>query len=304
MNNFLQFELWKDCNNKCTFCFNNNAATSADVKYTRISFIRDELKNPKYKSITKVGFVGGEFFDKQMDSALFYEFMLTIAHAYMLPSVKQVLVTSSLLFEDLSQLITMCKLFNTDGKLLICTSWDTEGRFHTPRHNLLWNKNISKLHKILPYQEIHVEIIPTQAHILSVLADKFNINTFKSTFKVNVDYCTPCSGLVYKDKYDFDAHIPNFFPKRADFLRFLHKVYTEGQATPDMFTNYNNMSTILWMEVNGKYQCIEGYRGPLDGKTVDHDYPLPPMHENTSDYIDSHNRMRKDVLDVWENIYG
>lgn len=304
MNNFLQFELWKDCNNKCSFCFNDNRVTSRESKKERLFFILNELTNPKYTSITKVGFIGGEFFDGQMDDELFGLFQQVIAKSYLLPNVKQVLVTTSLLFEDLTKVITISNMFNRRNTLLFCTSWDTFGRFHTQESINLWEKNIDILHREVPTQQIHVEIIPTQRHILDVLNNKFNIQDFSNKFKVSVDYCTPCSGFIYKDKYDFEKHVPGFFPKRGDFLKFLYKVYSDGQATADMFTNYNNMSTLLWMSINGEYKLIEGYRGPIDGVTVNKDYPLPPMHTDKSDYIDSDARMRKDVLDVWETIYG
>lgn len=299
MNNFLQFELWKDCNNKCTFCFNNNAATARQAKLERLNFILNEIDNPRYKNIRRIGFIGGELFDGQMDAELLTLFTQILRKAYTFPHIEKICIATALLYTDLTQLLTISNLFNKDNLLLICTSWDTFGRFHTPEHLALWERNIEALHKQTPTQQIHVEIIPTQHHITAVLNGGFNITDFKHKYGVSVDYCTPCAGFVYKDMAEFEAHVPGFFPKRSDFIKFLYKVYSESQATPDMFTNYENMSTLLWMELNGKYQLVEGYRGPVDGKTIDPNYPLPTMHAETSEYIDSKVRMRKDVVDVW-----
>lgn len=302
MNNFLQFELWKDCDNKCTFCFNDNSATPKDKKVDRLQFILEELDNPRYTDIEKVGLIGGEIFGECLDNDLFSLLIQVMCKICFLPNIKKVYMSASLL-TDVSKIITLSNLFNKDNLLLICTSWDTFGRFHTKKHLEQWEDNIKTIHRECPIQQVHVEIIPTQRHIQDVLADKFNIREFMTKYQVSVDYCTPCSGFIYKDLKDFEAHVPGFFPKRSDFLKFLYKVYSEGQARPDMFTNYDNMSTLLWMELNGKYRLVEGYRGPIDGETVDPDYPLPPMHADKSEYLDSEIRMRKDVLDVWRNLY-
>lgn len=303
MNSFLQFELWKDCNNKCLFCFNDNSCTTDTYKLNRLNFVLNELENP-YSGIDTIGFIGGEFFDGQMKSQeLMDKFISVVNKALCKPEVKRVLITTSLLFLD-----TRCftyiftNLCNLD-KVTICTSWDTKYRFNKPWSNLLWEKNIFWVKNNFPNMSIHVEIIPTQYHIDSVLNNEFNIIDFENKYGVRVDYTDVNSGFKYNNKYDFQKDVPGFFPRRKDFLKFLNKVYRDGSLTPDRFLNFNNMSTLLWMELNGVYTLIKGYRGPIDGETVDPEYPLPPMHEDKSDYIDSHVRMRKDILDLWENIY-
>lgn len=305
MNKFLQFELWKDCNNKCAFCFNNNSATSVQRKIDRIKFVLNELKNKKYEDIERIGFIGGEFFDGQLATEelqnLFIELLNTALDR---ANVKQVLITTSFLFTDFTSLETTLRGLHDTSKLMICTSWDTKYRFKQEWSELLWEKNLTWVQKHFRDIKIHVEVLPTQFHIESVLAGKFNILDFENKYNVRVDYTDLNSGFNCKDKYEFQEKVPGFFPKRSDFLKFLVKVYTEGQATPDKFLNFANMSTLLWMECDGEYHLFIGYRGPVDGVTVNRAYPLPPMHENTSDYIDSHVRMRKDVLDMWETVNG
>lgn len=302
---FLQFELWKDCNNKCAFCFNDNSSTSCISKCNRIDFVLEELNKKEYTNIERIGLIGGEFFDGQLESTeLLNKFILLIKTILNRKNVKQLLITTSLLFLDYSQFKYVLDSIDDTSKVLICTSWDTKYRFNKPWSKLLWEKNLFWLKKHYPNISVHVEIIPTQWHIIDVLNNKFNIRDFEEKFGVYVDYTDLNSGFKYNNKYEFQKDVPGFFPNRKDFIKFLHKVYLEGQASPEKFLNFKNMSTLLWVEVGNEYKLFSGYRGPVDGVSVDSTYELPPMHEDKSDYIDSHIRMRKDVLDVWENIYG
>lgn len=304
MGTFLQFELWKDCNNKCKFCFNNNSETSVESKLSRINFVHNELqKKEKYSDVKRIGFIGGEFFGGQLKTKELYNAFVNLINTVLIdPQIDQVLVTTSLIYYDIKQLNDFFRTISHREKLMICTSWDTKYRFHTPEDELLWEKNVEWIHKHFPEVKIHVEICPTQWHIEDVLNNKFNIKDFESKFDVRVDYTDLNSGFRYTNKYEFQNDVAGFFPKRETFLKFLQKVYTEGQATVDTFLNFENMSTLLWMSGWGNYTLYTGYRGPLDGETVDSDYGLPPMYEETSDYIDSHERMRKDVLMMWEVI--
>lgn len=303
MNKFLQFELWKDCNNKCLFCFNDNSKTCVQNKIERINFVLDEMD--KYTDIEQIGFIGGEFFDGQLETdELKNLFIKLINKAINKENIKRVLVTTSLLFLNFSDLEYVLRSIDNTEKLMICTSWDTKYRFNRPWSKLLWENNLNWIQKHFSNVRIHVEILPTQWHIEDVLNNKFNIKDFENKYRVKVDYTDLNSGFNYKDKYEFQEHVPGFFPKRNDFLRFIQKVYEEEQADYNTFLNFENMSTLLWMEVDGEYKLYTGYRGPVDGVSVDSNYLLPPMHENTSDYIDSHKRMRKDIIDIWEAING
>lgn len=304
MHTFLQFELWKDCNNKCKFCFNDNSTTSIKSKLDRLDFVFSKLSHLD-KNIKRIGFIGGEFFDGQLkDDLLLVKFISLLNEALNNPQIEQVLITTSLIYKDTQWLSYVLHYLVNIDKIMICTSWDTKYRFHTIEDEMTWEKNVKWIHEMFPNIKVHVEICPTQWHIEDVLNNKFNIKKFEEYHNVRVDYTDLNSGFNYKDKYDFQNHVPGFFPKRNDFLKFLQKVYAEEQATQDTFLNFENMSTLLWMDGGNGYQLFEGYRGPVDGVSVDSSYSLPPMHEDKSDYIDSHVRMRKDVIDLWENMYG
>lgn len=300
---FLQFELWKDCNNKCKFCFNNNATTSVQSKIERLNFVADKIQDIP-KGITRIGFIGGEFFDGQLkDDRVLMKFISILNEVLNNDKIEQVLITTSLIYKDYKWLSYVLHYLTHLEKLMICTSWDTKYRFHNVEAQIWWENNVSWLRQTYPQIKVHVEICPTQWHIEDVLNNKFNITKFEQYFDVQVDYTDLNSGFNYADKYEFQKAVPGFFPKRETFLNFLQKVYSEGQATSSKFLNFENMSTLLWMDAGRGYELFEGYRGPTDGETVDDNYLLPPMHENKSDYIDSHVRMRKDVIDIWENMY-
>lgn len=301
MSHFYQFELWKDCNRNCTFCFNTNKGiTSNDVKYKRICTVKNELRNLYLSPGDKVGLIGGEFFGGQINYLdIMFEF-ITLVHTLLSEYQVDVFITTSFLYKDNLFLRKFLEILPDNLKhnhLTLCTSYDVDGRFHNEDDIKVWENNVNMVKQAFPNVNLHTEIILAQPLIDAVLENKLDIKSFT----MPVSFHAPCCGLGYNDKHEFAKVVPNFFPKRLSFLKFLTKGYQEEWLTPDNCVNYAHMSDVLWMEDGGMYKRIVGLRGPIDGVTVDKNYPLPPMHEEKSDYIDSTVRMRWDVLDMWEN---
>ena len=187
---------------------------------------------------------------------------------------------------------------------MLCTSWDSKYRFTDRQPQATWVTNVRYLQDHRLVGSIHVQTILTQHFVNQVLNNAFNITNFEKAFNVRMDFNAPTVSATQEDKYKMDVLLKDFFPTRKSFLTFLRKVYAENQATPEQLCNYDNMADQLWYDVGTEYTLITGLHGPVDGVTTDQNSPLPSMHEEQSDYIDSHIRMRKDVLDMWERIYG
>ena len=62
MNKFIQFQLWRDCNVGCAFCYNDGIAKGDKVQmlnFARQRLLQDDIGT----DYTSVGFIGVEFFD-------------------------------------------------------------------------------------------------------------------------------------------------------------------------------------------------------------------------------------------------
>lgn len=304
MKGFIQFQLWRDCNHKCPFCNAGVVSSTEEYKLKQLDFVKQELESGKYKDITRVGVIGGEFFDGQLSTErLINKFTDTLVYLTEKSEIEQVLVASALLYKDSVCIDRVLGSIKNKHKIMVCTSWDSKYRFAPHQPEELWEKNVKHIYDKKLASCVHVQTILTQHFINRVLDNKFNIYDFEHKYHARMDFNAPTISALSKDKYTMNSQLKDFFPKREDFLKFLYKVYKEGQADKDRFCNYDNMSDFLWYTIDTNFILLEGWHGPADGTTVNESSPLPSMHEEKSDYIDSHVRMRKDVLDVWENIY-
>ena len=68
MSKILQYELWQECNNRCTYCtLGNNAVKTPDyMKLESINTAISELRQLVKGEVSTLGFIGGEFFQGQL----------------------------------------------------------------------------------------------------------------------------------------------------------------------------------------------------------------------------------------------
>jgi len=147
-------------------------------------------------------------------------------------NLKQIWIAATLTSENLDDLLFTLQYLDK-SKILICTSWDAEGRFSDISQKI-WRRNIHLLHN-LGY-DINVTTILTQDLLEADQKGLFNIPKY---CKVNI--CDPHLGLewynqVDKKNYHEDLIKKNILfrlPKRKDFLNFL-------KNHPDILKNYIN----------------------------------------------------------------
>ena len=68
----IQFELWEECNNNCSFCYlgKNNRYTPEKVKLNSLKNAYDTIcKEETYKDFDTVAYLGGEFFQGQLNTS-------------------------------------------------------------------------------------------------------------------------------------------------------------------------------------------------------------------------------------------
>ena len=259
-----QFELWRECNCKCDFCTlgNENEFTSEKLKLEAIKSAYDEIFGLKIGDLDTVGFIGGEFFQGQLGDKnsfvreKFFELMKLCNHQLSQGIINQVWICASLLIGkqfDLWHTLNIFKEDNNLNKVWVLTSWDTEGRFHNPKMVDTWIKNMNTLSWLYPDVRINTTTILTGSFINSYLDETFNLDEFKALYNTSFFFKPPVKpdNLLDKTNEEINKIIPNFFPKRNDFLTFLitfrsregqdeyNKLYSNDLRADEIVKNYN-----------------------------------------------------------------
>lgn len=134
----IQFELWPDCNSGCPFCYLNGTKriTKLNEKRKNIADCLNTLKNEELmKDYNAVGLIGGEFFQNQLKDIESNWFQLLCYLKFLLETrkIKEVWIASSLInikhvYLDTISMLNEIQL-NPDQRIMLCTSYDTIGRF-------------------------------------------------------------------------------------------------------------------------------------------------------------------------------
>lgn len=260
-NNFLQFELWKDCKNHCKFCFNKGLKDIEKAK--SLDFVLDKLED--IGDANELGIIGGEFFDDQLNDKLVHDKFMQVQKKMqdyvLVGKVKKIYITTSMLFNNLDSIFEVLNSYKEKkilDKLLLCTSYDTIYRFKDIQQEKLWRQNVKQVKQNFPEIMLHVETIMTQDFISKVLDGSFDIAQFKKELDVEVDYLEPNTGSFYDGKEEFNKHLPNFLPKRKDFIKFLKKTCIVDKTIPlfKLFSK-NIRSDTIYLIVNGEHVKIE-----------------------------------------------
>lgn len=225
-NNFLQFELWKECNNNCRFCFSR---LQKDVdKVNSMEEIYKILSSSIVHEYDIIGFIGGEFFNGQINTNKihdkFYLLINKIIEYLNNNTIKQFYITATLIqnsHDDLIEFLDYIESHNLIDRILLCTSYDVKYRFHNNRGKELWEQSIKLLHDKYPRLKIHVEIICTQALIDAMMNNEFDLVEFKKEFNVDVDFLEP--NTAFETVEEFKKRLPVFLPTRNSFLMWVKR---------------------------------------------------------------------------------
>ena len=197
----MQIRLWKDCTNGCTFCsLKNRETTKLEDKITRIKTIKDFHD-------TKIGLIGGEFFEGQlrgceeewlsMIASLRCDFLFISAN---------LIQTPYLLNETLS----------VRPDIVICTSYDTSGRFHKDGQKEAWLKRVKEL------RHVFCTIIPTQDMLTDSFIDQIPCGINLCEPHLGVDWYKNVNKQHYHETLIKENNIFNL-PKRNDLLKWMCK---------------------------------------------------------------------------------
>lgn len=228
---FIQFQPWKECNNKCKFCYaSGTCEISKHQKIENLHFILNKiLEYSRLFDTLIVGLIGGEFFDGQITDPevkkTFFEIIDLCGTLNKKNKIAHLYLATSLIFpySNIDEIITYMQIKNYDPNLLvICTSYDLKYRFHTFEDFSMWETNVLQLkHKIK--NPVHIEIILSQFFIEQYINGQFRLDEFKEKYSANVDFIEPLRIRNIKPDSMQHKYISDFFLKRADFIKFLKK---------------------------------------------------------------------------------
>lgn len=241
----IQFELWPDCNNGCTYCYlkGTQRVTTHLFKVNSILKTQDVLNDLEiYNTYNAIGLIGGEFFDKQLNGIESEWFtLITLIKTRLQQSyIKEVWLATALLFEDLTTLDKTLQILESgllDNQVIrVCTSYDTIGRFLTEKKHLIWIKNMEWIAKTHPKIHLHIQTILTQDTIEKVILnpDYFDIITKNASIdfrypSISRKDCPTATGI--KDYRGMMLNRLSQFPEkffledRNTFLKFLKVFY-------------------------------------------------------------------------------
>ena len=309
--NFLQFEIWHDCINNCAFCHNKENG-NIDKTFA-IQFVKTKLLDKsEFQMFNELGFIGGEFFDPLVIDRLTYDSFLELIDIAIdlikSQTIKKFYVATALMFSDKTYLdifLDKIQRHNVSNKVLLCTSYDLVGRF-TLDKLAYWKENMAYIHKQCPDLQTHIEMIVTGEFIQQSLDGKFDIVRFRDEFMSRVDYISPHI-IDYKhldqnlkSKRLYNRYLPNFFPERKQFLKFVHDFMVKTHIIDiNTFLSKDIRADKVYTIINGHYYIIDNRR-KTDGIFNGLDKKLGITY--IYGYLDSDKTMEDDIEEIKEMI--
>lgn len=261
MTKTLQYELWQECNNHCTYCTLgcNNVKTPKEMKLLAINTAIQEIQQLKQGEVSTLGFIGGEFFQGQLndfDVKLAFCDLLHLANQLLNEDIiKELWLNVTLTIGENIDLYDIVNAIDKKDKLWLLTSFDTKGRFHTPKMLRTWERHMEKLHDLFPEVKRNTTMIITGDFIQRYLNDEIDLQAFKYRYNTSVFLKTPVkpddmcniSKEEINEKFGYE-----FFPREIDFTKFLMKfrekegveafenLFSNNLKAEELHKNYNN----------------------------------------------------------------
>ena len=257
----MQFELWDECNSKCTFCHlcNKNNITPNETKLNMIQDTLDKISDLSiYDEYDTIGFIGGEFFQGQLNTpeikSKFMELMDKSRWLLDNDYIENVWINVTLTIGNQNDLYDVLKRFEGHkGNLWLLTSYDTLGRFHSQKMLDNWDYHMKNIHNLYPEIKFNITSILTGDFIEKYLNNEINFTQMMEEHHCSLFFKVPAlQKEFYKTNKEMNNAIGHFFPTRDLFLEFL----TTFRQTehPDLWNKLFNIAyraDTLYCQENG-----------------------------------------------------
>ena len=277
----MQFELWDECNSKCTFCHlcNKNGNTPNNIKLEMLQDTLDKISDLSiYSEYNTIGFIGGEFFQGQLNTpeikSKFMELMDKACWLLNNDYIDNVWINATLTIGNQDDLYAVLKRFEGHkGNLWILTSFDTLGRFHTQKMKDNWDYHMKNIHNLYPEIKFNITTILSEDCIDKYLNDELSFKDMMEEYHCSF-FFKQCGNGSYT-KEEMNTIIPHFFPPRDKFIDFLQK-----------FRNEENDE--MWNKLfNIHYRADSLYRNFND---KNHQMELNVRHKDSLNEIENDNK--------------
>lgn len=202
-----QWELWKCCNNLCSFCYLGKEArhTGKKRQLKSLSDLKFALSNLDFDKYNSISLIGGEFFQGQLKDAdvkkAFMETIEILGNYYLDKKIGSIWISATLTIGDQEDLYETVNLLDKIGVrpnpkygasgLWICTSWDAKGRFHSENNKLNWEYHMKNLEVKYPWIKKNTTIILTQNFCEDYITGDFIPEEFMKKFETGLFYKSP-----------------------------------------------------------------------------------------------------------------
>lgn len=232
MSKILQYELWQECNNFCSYCTlgHNIFKTPDKMKLEAINTAIRELQYLVKGEVSTLGFIGGEFFQGQLHNPevknAFWS-LIDLSNCLLNSEVIENLwINATLTLGTQKDLYDILDRIDRTDRVWILTSYDNIGRFHYDDMLKNWEKHMAYIHDRYPDIKINTTSILTGSFIKAYLNDTIDIQQFQKKYDTKIFLKTP---VKPDDKTNMTKEEINdemgydFFPTRIDFMKFLLK---------------------------------------------------------------------------------
>ena len=318
MGKFIQYEIWKDCRNHCKFCYNYGQIDKYS-KTQSLDYFLKKLDDPEVDNYDEIGFIGGEFFDNQLEDQKvrekFYKLFDKCAEKKKAGKLNKLYITTALMFDPKPYLFPFLDYLKELGLMnitLLCTSYDLKYRFRNQYKKELWESNMRALSELYPELTLHTEIIMTEFFMQAVLNDEFSITDFHNTFHTWIDYVHPQRWTSKLTKEQCHKILPDFFAHKDTLIKFLRKTAIEKhEINLDTFLAMNVRSDAFYCVYNdvdtkiyGRRDLLESSQEIIDKYCEEHQELVPIVQKmDETGFIDSDLKMHE-VVKQFKDMYG
>lgn len=340
-----QWELWSMCNNLCTYCYlgKENRHTDKKRQMTSLNDLSKAIDELDTRIYNNISIIGGDFWQGQLIDAevhdKFMEIMHKCAKMYAEKKVGAIWLTCTMTLGDQHDLYEMLEIFkehdampNPDygsSGLWLCTSWDVQGRFHTPDRLQNWDYHMKHIHEAYPWVKFNCTIILMQKFLEDYIDGKWSPKKFMEEYHTSLFYKqiglgeipqnVDLSELPFTPTDEISSYRAgkwfvnrtmgfDFAPKRETMLRFLRKYAKEDPETYDKLFNISYRADELHRNYNDMEHDSKTTRNKHSANESDaaNENALNTCGHmiNYACYIDSDKCCICDKFSIWESIHG
>ena len=258
MDKQLQFELWRECNNHCTFCYlgKTNLHTPVDIKLNSLKNAYNVISDlSHYPEFTTIAYLGGEFFQGQLNTeevrTEFMKLMKKTADLLRNNYIKEAWIYVTLTIGDQKDLYDTLKLFEgVTDKVWILTSYDTDGRFHSQKMEDNWDFHMKNIYRLYPDIRFNITTILSSDCIKKYLRDEISFKDMAEAYHASFFFkqvgCDEVGPREHNKVFNVD-----FVPTRKLFLDFLRKFKMQESALMwDKICNIQYRADVLYRNEN------------------------------------------------------